>query len=65
MTNRQYEPSHLNIRDGGNIQYMRVTPAERMMGYLAMGMGYLAAILFTAFILSLFWNGVTVTEINL
>lgn len=54
-----------NFRNGGNVQYTRVTPTERAFATIVACMSYIAAALFVAFIFSLFLNGITVTEIPL
>lgn len=57
--------THANIRHGGNVQYMRVTPAERIMGALVTCLtAFLAVVLFT-FAASLIWNDIRIAEVTL
>lgn len=57
-------PRHANIRQGGNVKYMRVTPAEQIAAKVVSCMTLIAAALFVAFIASVAFNGITITEIK-
>ena len=58
-------PTHANIRQGGNVQYMRVTRAEAIAAKFVTLLTVIAAVLVVVFIASLAFNGITITEIPL